>query len=141
MILFAWIKLFIQRNVISINENAMTEELLLEQKFGKRRPFKIPEGYFECVQDDVICKVVHMGNTRKRNIGRFMRLAAWAACAAAVIAVGILCLGKSGVDGGSMSGTEFGGVMISANTDYIMDEMSDYAMFDNDDYYSFIADE
>ena len=40
-----------------------------------------------------------------------------------------------------MSGTEFGGVMISANTDYIMDEMSDYAMFDNDDYYSFIADE
>lgn len=119
----------------------MTDEFLLEQKFGKRRPFKVPEGYFDRLQGDVMCKVGHTVKIRKSNTRRFMRPAAWAACAAAVIAIGILCIDKIGVGGKHLAATDFGIVMAPASTDYIMDEMSDYAMFDNDDYYSFIADE
>lgn len=119
----------------------MTDELLLEQKFGKRRPFKVPEGYFERIESDVMCQVMHRAKLRKRNGLRFMCPAAWAACAAAVIVVGILCIGKGGTDSNHIQGTDLSGVMTSASADYIMDEMSDYAMFDNDDYYSFIADE
>lgn len=122
-------------------KKAMIEELLLEQKFGKRRPFKVPDGYFDRFEGDMNgrlrCLPVMNKHTVKRRVCPF----AWVACAVAVVVLGVFCFSGIGSIGIENADTDFGIAVSSPSTDYVIEEMSDYAMLDNDDYYSFIADE
>lgn len=119
----------------------MRDELLLERKFGKCRPFKIPEGYFERLEADVINNIGCVPMPQKRSMRRFLRPIAWAACVSAVVIVGIFYISKSEISGSHMADAAFSYITPSSSTDDILEEMSDYVMFDNEDYYSFIADE
>lgn len=119
----------------------MIEEFLLEQKFGRRRPFKVPEGYFEKLEEHVIGKVNGLPIIKRHTVWHRVRPWTWAACAAAAITVSVFCFKNVKWGDGKPSDTALNMVAPSVSADYIIDEMSDYAMLDNDDYYSFIADE
>ena len=121
----------------------MKEEFLIERKFGRTKPFRTPDGYFEEFEKSIMLKIPSQPKTAKSlSIRRYLRLTACAACIAAVMVSTLFFLGNihtnpekhvanASLDSGSLQ----------TNSDYIMDEMSDYAMLDNDDFYSFIADE
>lgn len=119
----------------------MKEEFLLEQRFGRQRPFKTPDGYFDRLESDVMDRVGCRSVATRLTYRRHLRRAAWAACAAVVVAFGIFCFKGMDAGTGDMHDTAFGNAASSVSEDYMMDEMSDFAMLDNDDFYYFIADE
>ena len=77
----------------------------------------------------------------KHSVKRSFRPLAWVACSVAVVVLAGFCFSVIGSIGIENADTDFGIAVSSPSTDYVMEEMSDYAMLDNDDYYSFIADE
>lgn len=119
----------------------MKEEFLLEQKYGKRRPFNVPEGYFEHVEGVFMQNIQE--HERKRAIRRrlFVRYAACAACVVMLVVSGFV-LFLSNADEGSGGPHEMATNYSSSSvSDYMMDELSDYAMLDNDDFYSYVSEE
>ena len=124
----------------------MEEELLIERKFGKPRPFKVPDGYFEALQSDIMAKLpVSAGIgavSSRRPLLRRLRPLTWAAGVAAVVAVAAVCLsGIFSVSGEAVASASHADMPQQSEVDLTIDELSDYAMMDNDDFYSFIADE
>lgn len=119
----------------------MREEVLLEKKFGKPNLFKVPEGYFETLETCVMGKIPKQPRISKRPITRFLRPAVCAACIiAAIITTTIYFLNIDGRAGKHMANIS-DNIQPVVYQDMAIDEISDYAMFDNDDFYSFIADE
>ena len=124
----------------------MEEELLIERKFGKPRPFKVPDGYFETLQSDIMAKLPVSAGIgavpSRRPLLRRLRPLAWAASVAAVVAVAAVCLsGIFSVSGEAVASASHADMPQQSEVDLTIDELSDYAMMDNDDFYSFIADE
>ena len=124
----------------------MEEELLIERKFGKLRPFKVPDGYFEALQSDIMAKLPVSAGIgavpSRRPLLRRLRPLAWAASVAAVVAVAAVCLsGIFSVSGEAVASASHADMPQQSEVDLTIDELSDYAMMDNDDFYSFIADE
>ena len=126
----------------------MEEELLIERKFGKPRPFKVPDGYFETLQSDIMAKLpvsVSAGIgavPSRRPLLRRLRPLAWAASVAAVVGVAAVCLsGIFSASGEAVASASHTDMPQQSEVDLTIDELSDYAMMDNDDFYSFIADE
>lgn len=119
----------------------MKEEFLLEQRFGKPKPFKVPEGYFNQVEIHLIKNIQEQETAvRKHSIRRFVRPVTWAACIALIIGAGIIYFNNlsSGLD---KVDNVYDGLSSSVYADYAIDEVSDYAMLDNDDFYSYISGE
>ena len=115
----------------------MNEEILIQEKFGKKQPFTVPEGYFEHFAENVMeqlpddgAKVIEM---RPRNRWRVAVGVAVAACFCAVL----FSVGKLWKDSSdeSLSGTA--SVMQAQNSanDDEFDDMVDYAMMDVSDIY------
>ena len=132
----------------------MKEEQLLKQKFGSQRPFKVPEGYFDSLEKSLMQNVVEPAVPNKRPaIKAFMRPLKWAACFAAVLLVSgtiyFNSLEKESYQNHVWHQTynQNHADNISENmsssvyADYILDEISDYAMLDNDDIYSYVENE
>lgn len=119
----------------------MKEEQLLKQKFGSQRPFKVPEGYFDSLEKSLMQNVVEPAVPNKRPaIKAFMRPLKWAACFAAVLLVSgtiyFNSLEKESYQNHADNISE--NMSSSVYADYILDEISDYAMLDNDDIYSYV---
>ncbi|MDO4160578.1 MAG: hypothetical protein Q4D41_08995 [Prevotellaceae bacterium] len=118
----------------------MKEEYLIEQKFGKENHFTVPEGYFNDFEKRLLENIpVEYPKHNKARVVRHRWISV--ACAACIAAVAV-----------------FGGFMYMSNmeqdmhysqqaqntqysTDNLIDEVSDYAMFDNGDFYSYVANE
>ncbi len=68
------------------------------------------------------------------------RVATWAACAAVVAGVGFF--GVRGLSAGNGQDVATAGYSVpsSAYADYMIDELSDYAMLDNEDFYSYVTE-
>ena len=119
----------------------MREEILIERKFGRPQPFKVPDGYFENFEIGMMAKLP-LAKPKKRPVMRVLRPITWAACVVAVLIVTTFYLSRIFVHTdkrvASVSQIE---ISQQASTDYLIDELSDYTMMDNDDFYSFIADE
>lgn len=120
----------------------MREEFLLEKKFGKPNLFKVPEGYFETFEASVMDKIAKPAKS-KSSIKRFLRPMLYAACVIAVaIFSGLYLFNTKDKDMEHIANISHSTNLTSpAYNDLTLEEMSDYAMYDNDDLYSFIADE
>lgn len=120
----------------------MKEEFLLEQRFGKPKPFRVPEGYFNQIETRMIKNITkHEVTVRKCSvIRRLVRPVTWAACMALVIGAGVIYFNNLS---GRLDRVGDGSECLSSAVyaDYVIDEVSDYAMLDNDDFYSYISDE
>lgn len=122
----------------------MKEELLLKQKFGNQRPFKVPEGYFDSLEKSLMQNIPETDVPQKRSAKKvFMRPIRWAACFVAVLFVSGAIYFKGSGDNSDLSQTEAVSESMSSSVyaDYILDEISDYAMLDNEDFYSYVTNE
>lgn len=121
----------------------MENDFLIERKLGKQNFFKVPDGYFDGLVDSVgrnIDRAEASVPAKKIRLVKFRRIA----CAACFVAVAACVAAYWAVRGGSVAGdAEAVGsdMAVASYSDVIIDEMSDYAMLDNDDFYSFIAEE
>lgn len=120
----------------------MNEETLLEQQFGKSNPFRVPEGYFSDFEKQLLADISATSVTEKPL---FRRLVPWlwtAGTAAAVFAGTLFYIGNQASDTQQYTdNTNKTVIPQHDNTDLIIDRMSDYAMLDNSDFYSYVADE
>jgi len=119
----------------------MRDRVLLEQNFGKSRPFKVPEGYFGQLEDSFARKLKERETRLKRQKIMIFRYVACAACLV-IIAVSAFVLFHSGVNedlncADSITKSNSSSLV----NDYMIDEISDYAMLDNDDIYSYVSGE
>lgn len=121
----------------------MKEELLLERKYGKRRPFSVPDGYFDSLGASFDSRL-----RREKRRGRIVSLCrpvAWAACVVLLLALGFVFFNKYvATSDVHYAKTE----TVNTKTDspsesmvYTLNDISDYAMLDNDDIYSYVSEE
>lgn len=120
------------------------EDKFIEERFGRKSPFKVPDGYFESFASQVMdklpegeCPVVPLRPTFwKRHRYSFIAAASFIV---ALFSIGIY-LGSpySGV-GQLCDNAVPAGVQVQ-NVDNAMDYVADYTMMDNDDIYALVSD-
>lgn len=119
----------------------MKEEFFLEQKFGRRGHFKVPEGYFGHFEEKFLRNLQDSSLTRIRHRAMLIRYVACAACLVFIVISGFL-LFNAGVNEEKHSASNMSNNNSSSFVnDYMIDEISDYAMLDNDDIYSYVSGE
>lgn len=122
------------------------EEKFIEQKYGRKNPFKVPEGYFDDFaselmkqlpeEEPVSAKVVEM---RPRQKKRWRSLVAVAASA-------VVCVMSwtvyNAIDSKQPANSPVPATaQVTDHTDYsTMDALADYTMMDNEDMYAYVAE-
>lgn len=119
------------------------EELLLRKQFGHADPFRVPDGFFDSIAEQIIEKlpeekaqVVPM----KSAVQRFLRPATVvAACFAAVVFTLGLSSGfwKQEQADGNVETTAKANAAQSSYND--IDAIADYTMMDNEDIYAYVS--
>ena len=128
----------------------MNEDVLIESKMGKRNPFKVPEGYFDQLTEQVMQMIpeentqtaqVQVMNPAKNAILRSLRPLFYAAACSCIAVFGVatyLHLNKEVNDTQQLQSNI---VTVHSYSDSYIEEATDYAMLDNDDIYaSLLAD-
>ena len=123
--------------LLTKNQNFMNEENFIQEKFGKKQPFRVPEGYFEHFAENVMAQLPDDGakviEIRPRMRWRVAVGVAVAACFCAVL----FSVGKLWKDSSDESLSGAASVMQAQNfaNDDEFDDMVDYAMMDVSDIY------
>ncbi len=123
-----------------------TNDKFIQERFGRKKPFKVPDGYFDSFPSELMRKIseqerastarlVTMKPSRKH---RFRPVAAIAAS----VCVAIFGVGLYFQSNGSHPAKEPVSAMQGYNTiSYsTVDAMADYAMMDTEDMYAFLTD-
>lgn len=120
----------------------MSEDTLLEQKFGKQDPFRVPKNYFSDFEKKLLENMPVSASAKSPLSGR-LRLWLWGAVSTAAVACGVVFFAsKQASDDAAINGNAAAttaSVQEQDDIDYIIDEVSDYAMLDNSDLYSYVA--
>ena len=128
----------------------MNEDVLIESKMGKRNPFKVPEGYFDQLTEQVMQMIpeentqtaqVQVMKPAKNAILRSLRPLFYAAACSCIAVFGVatyLHLNKEVNDTQQLQSNI---VTVHSYSDSYIEEATDHAMLDNDDIYaSLLAD-
>lgn len=109
------------------------EEKYLRERFGQKNPFRVPEGYFDQLAEQVMSQLPERRRKSRLLILRPMYLAAASVVAAVVL--GLTIHFQQPVEEQAVA------VSMETNADnsYI-DEVADYAMLDNSEIYACLAD-
>jgi len=119
----------------------MNEDTLLEQKFGKQNPFRVPEGYFSDFEKKLL-ENIPMSAPVKKPVLRYLSPWLWSAVSIAAVVCGVVFfVSKPASDDIIISNAATITEPAQDNDDNIIDEVSDYAMLDNSDLYSYVAGE
>lgn len=120
----------------------MSEDFFIEQKFGRQMPFKVPQGYFEQLEKTVMDNIAKASVASNVAMKRRLRPLRWAACLAVIVAgvAAYFYAGRGSIDEQSVEAMAANGVQ-QTHYDYTIDEVSDFAMLDNDDFYSYLSGE
>lgn len=117
------------------------EEKFIAEKFGRVNPFKVPEGYFEHLTEDVMDKLPE-SQTLSRPLVLVPKRRRWRAVA--VAACFVVSLGAASFIFHQTSEEpqpQQSSNTISATSDNsMMEAMAEYTMLDNEDMYAYIAD-
>ncbi len=111
----------------------------LEKTMGKAQPFKVPDGYFEGLAEQVMAK---LPTEDARVIS--LRPAKWRlyrpiAIAAASIGIAIFSVGMYLKSSDSQPTEKFTQVPVSSSYS-VIDQAADYTMLDNEDVYAYLSD-
>lgn len=128
----------------------MTEEQALLQRFGRQNYFTVPEGYFEgftsrmmSLLDEEQARQAFNTDEKPRAKVRSLtwRRYAVAASIAAVVVGGAVWLVQPSPNVAAQHFASTPAVAASSATvDHNIDQMADYAMLDNQDIYTYLAD-
>jgi hypothetical protein len=118
----------------------MERERFLEQQLGRKQPFKVPNGYFEDFAAQMMDKLpereARIIEMKPRGWRKYRPFAYAAACVCAAI----FCVGTYLH---SSNGDEMGQTVASVqpkSTYSAIDEVADYTMMDNVDFYAYMSD-
>ena len=128
----------------------MTEEIALQQQFGKQNPFSVPDGYFEELAAKVMAQLPEEGSTemaqparsgRRAVVHHMLRRYAVAASIVGVIVGAAVWFmqPRQNVAAQHFSATSVKAPVATVTEDNF-EQMADYAMIDNQDIYSYLAD-
>jgi len=119
-----------------------TEDKYLVERFGKNRPFKVPEGYFESIASQVMDKLpdreVRIARTSAYVLEKNRCVLLYAACFLAALFSISIYLGNTSSDNNALcEQTATAGVSYADN---VMDCVADYSMMDNEDIYALVSE-
>ena len=115
----------------------MKEEDLIRNQFGNTNPFRVPEGYFENLSQQIMDSLPAQEivlPARKATIWHRMRPYSVAAAVCAVV-FGVGIIGMKTLNTSSDPTVE----MFSNNEEYTIDQVADFAMVDNVTMYRYIS--
>ena len=122
----------------------MSDEDILRQQFGNKRPFRVPEGFFDNFAEQMMqqlpeAQTVEMTVEKSRKgVWARLRPMAIAASAALLMAVGATMLWNNNSEEKAAALAAY--PTTQQSQDYTIDQMADYAMLDNQDFYYYLAD-
>lgn len=132
-----------------------TDERYIESRFGKKAPFKVPEGYMDNLTQSIISNVEAVGKeavpaasntvkSAKSKIGwwhHYRRYVAAAACVAFVVGGVSVWQAQSTADASKphVATATHDSQYDASAYDSMNDEEIYYSMFDNEDMYSLMA--
>lgn len=122
----------------------MSDEDILRQQFGNKRPFRVPEGFFDNFAEQMMqqlpeAQTVEMTVEKSRKgVWARLRPMAIAASAALLMAVGATMLWNNNSEEKAAALAAY--PTTQQSQDYTIDQMADYAMLDNQDFYNYLAD-
>ena len=118
----------------------MNEEMYIQEKVGKRNPFRVPEGYFDNLTAQVMQNLPEQPKRHAKSV--FMRPVFYAAasvCALLVAGAVWMWQANDAVSSDSIQAqTAVQPQQQDANCEY-MDEAVDYMMLDNHEIYAYLA--
>ena len=112
----------------------------LFKKFGKNRPFTVPDGYFEDFSARLMNSLSDSNDTKRVLTFRskkFVRLFRYAAVACFVVVFSVLGINSFLTAENSIEASV---AEQHYNGDKLFDQIADYAMMDNEDYYATLSD-
>ena len=116
------------------------EEIYLRKVMGSENHFRVPDGYFDSLPGQIMAmlpeKEAQQPQSKETKRARIVSMRPWLyAAASAVIAVGFFALWKSNFTGNTAQPQPQQVATVATNDNYL-DEVADYAMFDNQDIYA-----
>ena len=119
----------------------MNEEMYIQEKVGKRNPFRVPEGYFDNLTAQVMQLLPEQPQRRAKSV--FMRPVFYAAASICVL----LVAGAAWLWHTEMAASSEAPVQAQVATqpqqaegDVYIDEAADYMMLDNHEIYAYLAE-
>ena len=114
----------------------MEEEKYISDKFGRRNPFTVPDGYFE----QLTARVMEQLPERRQKARRvWMRPVWWAAAAVCALFVSTAAWLVIPNESQQAQGQVAEVIQQSQPDDAFFDEAADYMMLDNQDIYACLA--
>lgn len=114
----------------------MKEEKYLKEVYGTQAPFKVPEGYFDDFSDRIMQilpeRQAVLVDLKSSGWKRWRPYVA-AACFCAFVMGAVTLVGHDRNSGKSYA-------VAKSSTEISIDQTVDYVMYDNDDIYTYLAD-
>ena len=123
----------------------MCDEEILRQQFGNKNPFRVPEGFFDNFADQLMqqlpeAQMVEMP-VIKRKPTKWLKLRPYAIAASFTV---LIAAGATLLWNGNQQQANNAALAAyptaQQSEDYTIDQLADYAMLDNQDLYSYLAD-
>lgn len=120
----------------------MEEDTLFNNRFGKGNPFVVPEGYFTDFEKKLL-EGINASVPAEKPLLRRLNPWLWTAVSVAAVVSGLVLLINKPDDNQYKTSGSTAAVSTpqSDAAEYMIDQVSDYAMVDNSDLYSYVADE
>ena len=121
----------------------MNEEMYIQEKVGKRNPFRVPEGYFDNLTAQVMQNLPEQPKRRAKSV--FMRPVFYAAASVcALLVAGAAWMWHPTAEVSSAESVQAKAVsqpqQQQDNADGYFDEAADYMMLDNHEIYAYLAE-
>ena len=120
----------------------MNEEMYIQEKVGKRNPFRVPEGYFDNLTAQVMQNLPEQPKRRVKSV--FMRPVFYAAASVcALLVAGAAWMWHPSAEVTSTAPVQAKAVAQPQQqdaTEEYMDEAADYMMLDNHEIYAYLAE-
>ena len=121
----------------------MNNELMdLERRFGKKQPFRVPDGYFDGLVADVMSRLPEQAPAATLRVA-WWRRRPWVAAAAAsvcVAAFSMLFFLHAPADRHQVARHEVGQTEVQGDASVSFDMAADYTMIDSDDIYAMVSE-
>lgn len=120
----------------------MNEEMYIQEKVGKRNPFRVPEGYFDNLTAQVMQNLPEQPKRRAKSV--FMRPVFYAAASVcALLVAGAAWMWHPAAEVSSAEPVQAKTVsqpQQQENADGYFEEAADYMMLDNHEIYAYLAE-
>lgn len=122
----------------------MDKDYKLKQKYGKTNPFKVPDGYFEQLPNDIMKQIPNTQETaRPATINLWMKIKPWVYMAAMFIGMSFtirIFMGKFGMEKESTPPEHIPSCNVSELPDEYVDPIVNQTMMDDYQLYEYLTD-